>query len=118
MGRLSKMKGKRNEQVLAKVLREELPQLAHKITREGWLQVDDPDAPDVNLGGVFHIECKHGQRPNVLRALEQAESHCPEHKFPVSQCRWNGQSVGQSLVTMRLNDWLVWLREWVLETET
>ena len=116
MGSLSKQKGKRNEQQVAKYLREALPTIAEKIHRRGWQQVDDPDLPDIDLGGIFHVEAKCGARPNVARALRQAQSHCPPHKYAVAYCRWDGQNVGDGTITMTLNTWRAWLTEWLRET--
>lgn len=77
-GKRSRTKGRRFEQEVAKKLRDKI----HGCTAKRGMQFrGGAMEPDVELiintkhGGIgFHIECKCGKNPNILKAYEQANA--------------------------------------------
>lgn len=64
------------------------------------------DVPDVD-NTPFWVEAKRRKRPNILKALEQAEAAVKEvgdPRPPIAVCRWDRMPPGDAVVSMRLRD--------------
>ena len=98
----SRQKGKRGELELAAVLR------AHGYSARRGQQYAgaNGDADVVGLPGV-HIECKRVERLNLDAAMAQAVRDARDGELPVVAHRRSRQPW---LVTMRLEDWLKWMK--------
>src|SRR5690606_33439567 len=80
-GRRSRRKGHDWEREVARRLRDVLGVEA----RRGLQYRDGAEAPDIIIEGLpLHVECKAGQRPRILAALEQAERDAAEGAIPVA----------------------------------
>lgn len=101
MSRLSRTKGKRWEQDVARRFREVLPDAKrtgyHQVARTG-----SQGACDVSAA-PYWIECKAGARPPILRGLEQAREGCPEGWYPIVVAK---QDRREPTVTLSLDDFL------------
>lgn len=101
VGRRSKRKGARGEREVATLLREAFPEHAGTIKRGFQSRYGGPVEPDVVFPG-WHLEVKRQQRPNIKRALLQAERDCPQGPCAAitkeDGCDW--------IVSMRLGDWV------------
>lgn len=100
----SRAKGAAGERELAKVLRES----GYEARRGQQFCGKNGDADVVGLPGV-HIECKRVERLNIEDAMAQAKRDAREGEIPAvfhrkNNCAW--------LVTMQLNDFLTFFREW------
>lgn len=69
------------------------------------------EEPDVVLpdGVPFFVECKRQRRPNIVRALEQAQEACEPNRWAVAICQADRE---QATATMCLDDFTVLIREW------
>lgn len=91
----SRTKGHAFERYIASALR-------HIWTeaKRGLTQSRGAEQPDVE-GTPYWIECKHGKRPNIYAAMEQALRDT-DGRPPLVVSRKNYSDV---LVTMRFKDW-------------
>jgi hypothetical protein len=89
--------------------------------RRGWQAREGCDDPDVVGVPRQWVECKHHQRVNIAAAMRQAveESERADNRRAPEQGRLKPWPVVYSksnregpLVTMRMDDFLVLLREW------
>lgn len=71
MSKASRDKGKRGERMTATELRKMFPEYAREI-RRGWQSRFGSDEADILGIPGFHLENKHGAKPNVRAALQQA----------------------------------------------
>ena len=107
-GRSSRRKGHDFERAVASRLRE----MFGDDVRRGWQSRDGADAPDVD-GTPFWIECKRGQRTSIYAALRQAEDaawSAGDKRAPVAICKDDGKA---ATFTMRLDDALDLIQEWL-----
>jgi len=99
----SREKGKRGERELASVLKV----YGYGTRRGQQFSGANGDADVVGLPGV-HIECKRVERLNLQDAYDQskrdAKGEIPVVMHRKNNCEW--------LVTMRLEDWIDFYREW------
>lgn len=82
MPKYQRDKGHRWEREVAAMFRDALPGCEAKRgmqTRGGAAE-----APDVDVPGVFYIECKVGKKPPVRRALCTAVENCPKGRHPIA----------------------------------
>lgn len=98
-------KGARGERELAKKLRE----YGYETRRGQQYCGANGDADVVGLAGV-HIECKRVERLNLYDAITQSKRDARRDEIPVvmhrkNDCEW--------LVTMRLEDWIAFYRDYV-----
>lgn len=107
MGRLSRTKGKVWERAVAAMFRDAMPSAAGSIKR-GWQARSGKDAADVVVP-VFHVECKHGIKPNPRAALEQAVNDASAGMVPVAVIKDNH---GEPFVVFRAADFFDFVREW------
>lgn len=105
MGKLSREKGKRWEQKVARLIREAMPGAA---VRRGLQSRDGTAVPDIDCP-IFRPECKVGKKPPIIRALEQAEKHCPPGYWPVAVVKTDNE---KPTITLRLEDFLELVKEW------
>ena len=106
MSKSEREKGKRWERDVATRFREAMP--GAEIKR-GWQARSGSDAADVECPH-FWIECKVGKRPPVVRALVQAEEACGDGPLvPIAVVKQDRQ---EPTVTLRLADFLDFVREW------
>ena len=101
MGKLSRTKGASYERHVASVLRPYYPNAKRGLgqARAGH-EVDDVE------GTPFWVQCKHGQRPNLLEALSQADRDriaAGDLRPSLVIARKNG---GADVVCLRLADFL------------
>jgi hypothetical protein len=105
MGKSSVIKGKRFERQVAKDLRGIFPD-----ARRGMQARHGGDAPDVDHAGPLWPECKHGKRPNIPAALEQATIAAKgTGRVPIAVCR---RDHCDATVTLWWEDFLALLEEW------
>lgn len=99
----SREKGKRGERELASALKV----YGYGTRRGQQFSGANGDADVVGLPGV-HIECKRVERLNIQDAMDQskrdAKGDIPVVMHRKNNCEW--------LVTMRLEDWIDFYREW------
>jgi len=100
----SREKGKRGERELAA----ELKSYGFETRRGQQYAGINGDADVIGLQDV-HIECKRVERLNIQDAMDQSKRDAKED-IPVvmhrkNNCEW--------LVTMRLEDWIDFYREWI-----
>ena len=119
MGRMQRRKGANWERELANMLK---PIFGEKVCRGvAQSRFGSSEAPDVDNVPGYWFECKHGIKPNLRAALEQAEES--ETKFresmsangytctsrvPVAVSKDNNQ---EPIVLMRLKDFIPMLKE-------
>lgn len=97
MGKHSRTKGARGEREVVAILR-----AVWEGAKRGLTQTRaGNDAADVE-GSPYWIECKLGQRPNIMGAMQQA-IEATDGRPPVVFTRRDGESW---LVTMRAPDWI------------
>ena len=99
----SQQKGKRFERKVAHLL----SQIWHNARRVPFNQAHKgSDGCDVE-GTPYWLECKHGKRPNIRAAMQQAVE-ATDGRPPVVITRRNGEDI---LVTMKLDDWVdLWMK--------
>lgn len=100
----SKEKGKRFERYLARELREH----GYDCRRSVQYCGANGDADVIGLPGI-HIEAKHVERLNLYDAMAQAVRDARPGEYPTVFHRKNHC---ETLVTMRLDDWIEIYREW------
>ncbi|MEY8367579.1 hypothetical protein AALA24_02310 [Anaerovoracaceae bacterium 42-11] len=105
----SKEKGKRFERELANRLCE----YGYDCRRTQQYCGANGDADVVGLPGI-HIEAKHVERLNIYDAMAQAMRDCRAGELPAVFHRKN---YCETLVTMRLKDWIELYREWEAEND-
>lgn len=103
----SREKGKRYERELAKLLRD----YGYECRRGQQFCGANGDADVVGLNGI-HIEAKHQEKMHLYDWMAQAISDAKEDEKPTVFHRKNHC---ETLVTMRLIDWIDLYRSW--ETE-
>ena len=105
MGALSRSKGRRYEQELARLFREAMPgaEVRRGLQCRGGGEVPDVDCP------VFWPEAKRGRKPNVRAALRQATDAAPKGRVPVAVIR---DDRAEAFVALSLDDFLELVREW------
>ena len=106
----SRAKGKNAELELARKLREH----GYDCRRGQQYSGANGDADVVGLPGI-HIECKRVERLNLDDAMAQSRRDAREGEIPVvmhrkTRCPW--------LVTMTLEDWIKFYREWECGNES
>ncbi len=106
MGRMSKEKGKRYEREIASQLRE----YGYDTRRTAQYCGNTGDASDVvGLPGI-HIECKHTEKIAIYDFMAQAiNDSAKSGNKPAVFFRRNN---AETLVCMRLTDWIDIYREW------
>jgi hypothetical protein len=107
-GRGARAKGANFERQLAKIISDATPVEARRglaQTRGGGAEVSDVEMP------LVHIEAKRHKRCNIKAALEQAINDCEANgKIPVAITKDDRKDI---LVTMRLDDWLPFLKLYI-----
>lgn len=106
MGKMQRSKGAAFECVLVKEFAEAMPgaEVRRNLQSQGGSVVgNDLVCP------CFAIEAKHGIKPVVRRALEQAVSDAPAHKWPVAVIKDNRR---KPFIAMPLSDFLELVTEW------
>ena len=85
-GRLSRNKGARFEREVAQVFKDAGYDAKRCFqTRGGAAEVPDVEVLDTSF--PLDIECKHGKKPPVRRALDSIVEHCREGRLPVAIIR-------------------------------
>jgi len=111
MGARSRRKGRAFEQHAARLFREAMPGCEVFRGAQSW---EGSREPDLRLP-YFAPECKAGQRPNIYRAMLQAEVNADAcDRVPVVVSRKNspgGSSPRVDLVTLRADDFYLLLRQ-------
>lgn len=105
MGLLSRNKGRRFEQELARLFREAMP---GAVVHRGFQGRSGEEAADVECP-VFWIEAKRGRQPNVRAALRQARAAAPQGRVPIAIIR---DDRAEAFVSLLLADFLELLTEW------
>lgn len=106
-GRMSRNKGRRGEQEVARRLREAMPEIADNV-RRGWQsRVGCDDADVCGLPG-FWIECKTGKQPNIRAAYKQATKDAKGRAFPCAVIQ--DDHARDRMVVLSLTDFLRILR--------
>ena len=111
MSRYSVRKGKEFERAVVRAFREVMP--GEDTVSRGFQFVGGAKAADVSAG-PFWIECKNRQLPNIRAALLQAESNSSTavDAIPLAICKFGGEGVLDSVVAMRLDDFLQLVSKW------
>lgn len=110
----SRAKGHNFERKVAADLREVMPGCDAK---RGWQsRGGGKEEADVEIPNV-HVECKHGKKPNLRAAYEQAANDT-RGRIPVAVCKDNRRP---PLVVIGYEDWLammgqLWELKWKLES--
>ena len=102
MGKAERRKGHDFERKIARRFRELFPESKRGFQTRGGTA----EEPDV-IAGPFAIECKHGKRPNIRAAYEQARS--APGVWPIAITRKDRDVV---LVTMGFDDFFDLIAEW------
>lgn len=104
MGESQRVKGRRGEQELVHILRD---QYGYEVKR-GMVFLNQSDL--IGLSGI-HVECKRNERLNIWEAMRQAvlEAGKRHDGLPTVFHRRNRS---EWLVTMRLVDWIDLYGEW------
>ena len=106
MGRMSRRKGRRYEQVLVQRFREVLPGLP---IHRGAQARGGHEAPDVDVPGLW-VEAKHGRCVNLRAALAQAIRDAAGMRMPVAICK---DDRAEAVAVLRLDDFLaLWRATW------
>lgn len=100
----SRQKGARAERELANVLKK----YGYETRRGQQYSGANGDADVVGLDKI-HIECKRVERLNIDDAVAQSVRDARQCETPVVMHRKNHQPW---LVTMRLDDWIKFYKEW------
>ncbi|NQV06673.1 hypothetical protein HQ535_08980 [bacterium] len=111
MTALSRRKGRAFEQEAARDFRAAMPGADVFRGSQAWVK---SKAADLRMPW-FAPECKVGQRPNIYRAMAQAEGKVSGDRWPVVVSRKNGTCGSNppvDLVTMRKADFLQMVRQW------
>lgn len=105
MGARSRRKGAAFEREVANALSSVWP-----AAERGLGQARDAKGLADVEGTPFHVQCKHGARPNIIAALTQADvdRSAPGDGRPALVVTRRDR--GETLVTMRLVDWLTWVK--------
>jgi len=107
MGKMSREKGKRYEREIANFLKENGYEDAHRTSQYCGNTGDASDV--VGLPGI-HIEAKHQEQIRIYEWMFQAIHDSQKNQeIPVVFFRKNKQD---TLVCMRLNDWLELYKAW------
>jgi hypothetical protein len=104
-GKMSRAKGARFENVIAKEINEACDGADAK---RGFQFRGGDNVPDVECP-LLHIECKRGKRPNPRAALAQAIEGCPKGKLPIALIRDDRR---ETFAVMLWEDVLSFLSEW------
>lgn len=109
MGKInSKQKGARYEREIASKLRE----FGYEARRTAQFCGNTGDASDVvGLDGI-HIECKHCEQFHIYNWMAQAIHDSGENKKGNLPAVFFRKNNAETLVTMRLEDWIQLFREW------
>jgi len=108
MGKMQRCKGARWEREVASQLQEIFGSQIHR----GWqarLGCDDPDVVGVPRQWV---EAKHHQRVNIAAAMRQAVEEASKRDPTLWPVVYSKSDRDVPLVTMRMSDFLVLLKEW------
>lgn len=106
MGKRSRDKGAAFERRVANMITEAGP----PSRRTGYEQAQDANnAPDVDTGGIFWVECSCGKGPNIRAKVKQAQEASPETQWPTVITKRDREPV---LVTMLATDWCDLVSEW------
>ena len=104
-GAQSRRKGAEFERLLVQRFRAIMPDAG---IRRGLQYRSGQEVPDVEVP-CFWLEAKHHHRTNIREAMRQAVTCAPPGKWPVAVCKDDNQT---PLVTMQLEDFLEFTREW------
>ena len=102
-GKTAKRKGSGFEREIAKYLNEKLGINSYRTPLSGSisnLRADLMGTPDL------HVECKRTEKFQIYAALEQAEKARDKNTLVTVVNRRNKMTTGESLVVMRLDEWL------------
>jgi hypothetical protein len=104
-GRTNRRKGAAWERALVRRFRGAMPgaEIQRGLQSRGGDEVPDVDTP------VFWLEAKHGKRPSVRNALDQARDDCPKGRMPIAVVKDDRKS---ALVAIELDDFLELVSEW------
>ncbi len=80
MSKSQREKGKAWEREVARRLRDVMPGVDVKRTQQSRQGTDGPDVD----AGAYGVECKHGRRPPIRRALQQAIESAHPGQVPVA----------------------------------
>ncbi len=105
MGALSRRKGAAFERAMVRLFREVF---GEENCRRGLQARGGDEVPDVDVP-YFWIECKHHKKTNIKAALRQAIEDAPKGRVPIAICKDNRCD---PTVTMQLDDFLDFVREW------
>lgn len=105
MGKLSRTKGRKFEQDIARVFRD----AGYPTAKRGWQSRLGSDAPDIEGVPGLWIECKHHHRVNMREALAQAmEASSGTNVTPIAICR---DDRTDAVVVLSLPDFIkIWNR--------
>ena len=102
-GKTPKRKGSGFEREIAKYLNEKLNINSYRTPMSGAIQnlrADLMGTPDL------HVECKRTEKFQIYAALQQAEKARDKGTLVTVVNRRNQMKTGESLVVMRLDEWL------------
>ena len=102
-GKTAKRKGSGFEREISKYLNEKLGIHSYRTPLSGAisnLRADLMGTPDL------HVECKRTEKFQIYAALEQAEKARDKKTLVTVVNRRNKMTTGESLVVMRLDEWL------------
>lgn len=108
MGRMQRCKGARWEREVASALREIF---GEQVCR-GWQTRDGADDPDVKRVPRQWVEAKHHHRVNIAAAMRQATEESSKAGGNLWPVVYSKSDRDVPLVTMRMSDFLVLLKEW------
>jgi len=105
MGALSRRKGRRFEQELARSFRAAMPgaEVRRGLQSRGGEEVPDVECP------IFWIEAKRGKKPNIRAALRQAADAAPKDRVPLAVIRDDRQ---EAVVALSLENFIDLVHEW------
>jgi len=109
-GKTAKRKGSGFEREIAKYLNEKLGINSYRTPLSGAIQnlrADLMGTPDL------HVECKRTEKFQIYAALEQAEKARDKGTLVTVINRRNKMTTGESLVVMRLDEWLELYRRYL-----
>ena len=102
-GKAPKRKGSGFEREIAKYLSDKLNINSYRTPMSGAIQNLRADL--MGTPGL-HVECKRREKLQIYAALQQAEKARDENTLVTVVNRRNNMKTGESLVVMRLDEWL------------
>ena len=97
------------ERAMVRIFKECLPdcfQVQRMLQVRGGKGLPDVEIR-LNNDPLVHAECKHGKKPNIRKALEQARHDAHKGAIPAAVTKIDG---GETVVSMLIDDFLRLLR--------